>query len=238
MYNSYFQWHKPKECEHAKNFLTSSEGVCVHCVASSIRVNRMCNNNWTEWCFLSCLSTYFLHLLTMLTQAKLFHHHLLIFLPFQMAFVWDTQTKFQLLLFFFSVCRLVIGPPKRSEWKHFLHTHLIETWWEFFRESFKWDWIDLGVLLILWGRWRLICDITITFTPALNLNALRRISLPCSHSVLYKGTPSLSKMCLSDTLTDYSFKKKPPLTIQKKSPFFLWVINEWRKCLFLSSVNW
>lgn len=140
--------------------------------------------------------------------------------------------------YFFSVCRLVIGPPKRSERKHFLHTHLIETWWEFFRESFKWDWIDLGVLLILWGRWRLICDITITFTPALNLNALRRISLPCSHSVLYKGTPSLSKMCLSDTLTDYSLKKKTPLTIQKKSPFLLWVINEWRKCLFLSSVNW
>lgn len=103
MYNSYFQWHKPKECEHAKNFLTSSEGVCVHCVASSIQVNRMCNNNWTEWCFLSCLSTYFLHFLTMLTQTKLFHHHLLIFLPFQMAFVWDAQTKFQLLLFFFCL---------------------------------------------------------------------------------------------------------------------------------------
>lgn len=145
--------------------------------------------------------------------------------------------KISASLIFFSVCRLVIGPPKRSERRHFLHTHLIETWWEFFRESFKWDWIDLGVLLILWGRWRLICDITITFTPALNLNALRRISLPCSHSVLYKGTPSLSKMCLSDTLTDYSLKKTP-LTIQKKSPFFLWVINEWRKCLFLSSVNW
>lgn len=87
MYNSYFQWHKPNECERVKIFLTSSEGVCVqqqfHYVASSIRVNRMCHNNWTEWCFLSCLSTYFLHLLTMLTQAKLFHHHLLIFCHFK-----------------------------------------------------------------------------------------------------------------------------------------------------------
>lgn len=205
MYNSYFQWHKPKECEHAKKFLTSSEGVCVQ--------QQFHYVEWTECVTItgqsgvSCLvypHTFVTSWRCWLKQSS--------FIPIFWSFChfkWllsEMPRQNFSFSYFFSVCRLVIWPPKRSERRHFLHTHLIETWWEFFRESFKWDWIVLGILLVLWGRWRLICDITMTFTPALNLNALRRISLPCSHYVLYKGTPSLSKMCLSDTLTDYSLK--------------------------------